>query len=440
MHVECGVDVVVNPSSPCFCKEGIPTNRRGIRALSMHIVCFTVHARLTQLACLFIFTFFFGLQLFFVCHPKFAMSSRIKNSADFETYVSVVQKCLLSWDYKYLKPDWEDVAAAYHDFCLELLSKTGRPSKDLLLKAVKKVHTEASDDAVSFVDRMLSVFQQLRLKARTATSLKKVDVKIRDLVSAAKKDMSTLSPSPSPVNIKGGGSSSSKHYEGRAEIFQQYGLSVDVAKSGSKLVEISSDEDAGNCLQANSPTATKLSIDCEWFDAHELAFKRKYSDGSCVIAATTAGPCGFLMALFPGEEEKETDTPNLALLPIAKKPAAAGKKVAKENAKKRPAALISKDSSTSEEDLEENEPESPKVSKPAGSKVFMKYSKPYRYPNGAYAIRRMAKDDKKQVAQIFSATMDETEVYNIILEASNLLSSGDLIEQEIKQWLQDRIS
>ena len=69
MHVECGVDVVVNPSSPCFCKQGIPTNRRGIRALSMHIVCFTVHARLTQLACLFIFTSFFWPTAFFCMSP-----------------------------------------------------------------------------------------------------------------------------------------------------------------------------------------------------------------------------------------------------------------------------------------------------------------------------------------------------------------------------------
>jgi len=377
------------------------------------------------------------------------MSSRIKNLADLDTYVSVVKKCLVTWDYKYLKPDWEDVASAYHDFCLELIGKTCRPSKELLLKAVKKVHAEAGDDALSFVERMLSVFQQLRAKARTCTSLKKVDVKIRDLVAAAKKHMTThRSPSLSPVHTQGDGSSSSSskpankcENPSRAQIFQQYGLSADLARSGNKPVEISSDEDPAD-LKAHSPAT--LSIDCEWFDAHELTFKRKYSDGSCVIAATTVRPHGFLMALFPGEKEKETDTPNLALLPTAKKPAAATKKLAEDKAKKRPAALISKASSASEqdeEDVEEDEEhESPKASEPTVPKAFMKYSKPYRYPSGAYAIRRMSKDDKKQVAQVISATMDETEVYDIILEASNLLNSGELIEEDVKQWLKDRIS
>ena len=195
------------------------------------------------------------------------MSTRVKNSADLEAYSRVVKKCLLAWDYKYLKPDREEVAVAYHDFCLELLRQTVRPSKELLPKAVKKEHKEVShDDADCFVDRMMSVFKNLRLKGRTATSLKKINVKMRDLVAVAKKEVSSrVSPSPSPVHHKGGSSGSNQpsSENSRAKIFEKYGLPAHMAGTQKMVLEVSSDEDAAYA-KASKPSAAEPSIDCEW--------------------------------------------------------------------------------------------------------------------------------------------------------------------------------
>ena len=177
--------------------------------------------------------------------------------------------------------------------------------------------------------------------------------------------------------------------------------------------------------------------------SHELVFKRKYADGTCVVASPAQGPDGFLMVSFPGEKAKQSDTPNLALLPIAKRPAAAASQVAVDNVKKRPAASleVEKESSTSSEIEELPAAEAATASKPtAALSVFMKYSKPYKYPSGKYAIRRQMKHDKKQIVQIAGENMDEDSVYEVMLEASNLLNSGGLVEEELKQWLNARIS
>jgi translation initiation factor 2B subunit (eIF-2B alpha/beta/delta family) len=358
-----------------------------------------------------------------------AMAKRLKNNAQLHDYVKAVKSCLSKWNYHYLQTNNDDVVGSYFDFLEELLSKTQRPGKELLLQALKKVHAEVEVQEISnFVDRILSVCLYLRAAARTSTSCKKLCPKIRPLVQLLKKQGSQLELSPSPdaervISIPSSSSTSISRAT-RSDIFESYGLQMP-SSSRASFAEIEEIVD--------SPC--EMPGHMEWFDSESNAFKRKLKDNTIVEACLKQGPKGFVMASFPGEEAKEIEVPNLVLLPVEvkKRPASAKAKAAQ----KKPAAKVTEDVNVTE-DSSGDEVVVPEAELPT-STTFFQYSQPYRYPTGVYAVRRATKYDKKQICSAKCKTMPEAELYTVMQELSKLLNSGKVAESDAYAWLKPKV-
>ena len=372
------------------------------------------------------------------------MSKRIKNQADLSEYVKVFKSCLSSWTTEYMKADPDEVATFYFDFIDELHCKTPRPCKELLVKACKKVHPEVSDGEINlFGDRMTTVFKHLRVKARTSTSGKKLPKKIMLLVQRMKGcDSIKTHPSPSPEHNPPSSSSGtfelSSSAPSRASIFEMFGLELPSAKKTTLPIE---DE----VVEIEDSQPVQYEADLEWFDSHEVCLKRQLANGTVQKAVTTKGPNGFLIASFPGESAKQLDVPNLALVPASE---TIFKKPASKETKKRPAAALTAahpvaecdgEDVTSDEGACDDDEVNKGPCKGAPAKVFFQYSAPYRYPNGTFALRRLGSVSKKQVCSAKGKHMPEDEVKRVLTEAQSLLNSGELCEEELKDWLSHKI-
>ena len=200
------------------------------------------------------------------------MATRLKNTAQFNDYVKAVKSSLSKWTYDYINVDQAEVAGRYFDFLEELLSKTPRPGKELLLQAVKKVHAKVDVQEIAcFVDRILSVCLYLRMAARASTSCKNLSAKIRPLVQLLKKHSSSdLSPSPEADRTRGTSSGSTSSTTAKtmtkASIFESYGLQMPSYSKASCVVEVEEIED--------SPVAVPAKC-LEWFDSVSNTYKRK---------------------------------------------------------------------------------------------------------------------------------------------------------------------
>jgi hypothetical protein len=311
----------------------------------------------------------------------------------------------------------------------ELFSKTLRPSKELMIQALKQVHKEVPlPEIIQFVDRILNVCLYLRAAARTSTSCKKLSPKIRPLVKMLKKDSKSdlsLSPSPEACRIEKASSSSmsSTSKLDRAAIFKSFGVELPASAKATSaaVVEIEDSQPDEACMEC-----------VEWFDSTNNSFKRKLHDNSIVEASLHPGPNGFLMASFEGEKPKELEVPNLVLLPVevVKKRPAAGKA---KPVRKKPAAATASEESSAEVEVEET-PHA--KSEP---KSFFRYSQPYRYPDGTFAVRRAMKDTKTQVCSARAKSMLEAELRTVMTQVSQLLNNGQLAETDIKAWLADKV-
>ena len=94
--------------------------------------------------------------------------------ATIDVYVKVVKNNMPSFGHEYQKASMEAVAADYVDFLAELLERTPRPSKDLLIKSARKVHPEVTPEAInSWASKMIDVISHLRAKAKSSTSMTK---------------------------------------------------------------------------------------------------------------------------------------------------------------------------------------------------------------------------------------------------------------------------
>ena len=98
--------------------------------------------------------------------------------ATIDVYVKVVKNNMPSFGHEYQKASMEAVAADYVDFLEELLERTPRPSKDLLIKSARKVHPEVTPEAInSWASKMIEVISFLRAKAKSSTSMTKINPK-----------------------------------------------------------------------------------------------------------------------------------------------------------------------------------------------------------------------------------------------------------------------
>lgn len=354
------------------------------------------------------------------------MAPRLKNNAQLADYVKVVKSCLSTFTQGYLNTDQDEVCGCYFDFLEELFTKTLRPSKELMIQALKQVHKEVSlPEITQFVDRILNVCLYLRAASRTSTTCKKLNPKIRPLVKMLQTDSKShlsLSPSPEVCRTPKASSSSmsSTSKADRTAIFKSFGIEIPASANAQSAAVVE--------IVDSQPDVQYV----EWFDSTNNTFKRKLQDNSIVEACLHSGPNGFLMASFKGEQPKELEVPNLVLLPVQlkvkKRPAAAKA----QPLRKKPAAIASEESS--------DEAEVEEIPDDMGEpKSFIRYSQPYRYPNGTFAIRRAMKDTKTQVCSAKAKTMPEADLHIVMTEVSKLLNNGQLAESDIKAWLSDKV-
>jgi hypothetical protein len=398
--------------------------------------------------------------------------SRVKNVAALDVYIKAVKSNLPQFGHEYQKASLDQVAADYVDFLEELLEKTPRPSKDLLVKSCKRVHPEVAPEAInSWAAKILETISHLRAKAKSSTSMVKISPKIKGLVRLLKKCKETdLSPSPeakrgalkdgrcnstSSFDLESEHASSSLHSAASREaIFAAYGVAADIPKKAmlaiTDVVEIPDSQEAPNKMHSSS-TGKPF----QWFDAVDNCLKRKMKDGTHVLAEMRTGSNGFLIATFDGEDPIELEIPNMVLLPtVIKRPAAKKRPAAASKVKthkKKPVKKLAKDDVDEDDEGEEEELDDPadddvelepvalkSVHPPKKTKVFFKYSNPYAYPNGSVAIRRVGPVSKKQVCSIVSK-LPRVKVISIMSQLTKLLNDGVVSESDAKNWLKDNV-
>ena len=382
------------------------------------------------------------------------MSSRVKNMATLDVYIKVVKNNLPEFGHQYQKTSLDQVAADYVDFLEELLEKTPRPSKDLLIKSCRKVHPEVAPEAInSWASKMIDTISHLRAQAKSSSSMTKINPKIKGLVKLMKKhkDIDAL-PSPelvktkstSPVNVEEiddtkGKSLSSKAT--RSEIFAAYGAQADKPKQlalQDVVVEITDSQDMAK-------PSGKAEVAMEWFDAAMNCVKRRMKDGTYVSAKMLEGDNGFLLAVLDGEDPMETEVPNMVLVPkVMKKPAAMKRPAAAAKTRCSKKAVVPEPEAHDEQEDgdDDDEDEEPAAEiQPAElskAKVFFRYTNPYVYPNGSVAIRRAGPVSTKQVCSIVSK-LPVDNVKSIMSRLTKLLNDGEVSEDDAKQWLKDNV-
>jgi len=412
------------------------------------------------------------------------MGSRIKNSASIDMYVKVIRSNLPAFGQDYLKPSLDQVAADYYDFLDELLDKTPRPTKDLLFKGCKTVHPEAAaEDINAWANKMLEVLVHLRGKAKTSTSMVRINPKIKLLVKKLKKmKQCDLSPSPEQDRCPGStkGSLTSRSSSGvsldndnpstslsskasKHEVYAAYGITNVPKMLATDVIEITESQEEP-LLESKQTKAGEISL--QWYDAAANCLKRKLKDGTQMKAFMSEGKNGFLMATFLDEDPIETEVPNMVLLPTVMKRPSCRKKPA---AYKRPSkkAKTTHDDGEEEDDRDEDaehddddddddnasapveqgacedeDTEQPHISSHASvvpnSKCFFEYSNPYFYPNGTCAIRRKGSVSTKQVASI-KCNLPKKRLHEIMSKLTKLLNNGEVAEAEIKDWLKANV-
>jgi len=369
-------------------------------------------------------------------------STRAKNSAELQDYVRIVRCGLPTWSQGYLAVSQEEVCEQYQDLLQMLIDRTPRLSGELLNRALRAVHPEAKEnDLEVFAKRMNSVYSFLRDKKQQSTSGKKLDKRIRALVEAMRKwTLPRRSPSPDPLALQSSrtssceslkdqdGTAKSSSLNSRAEIFAAFGVQDPVPLS-SAVGRSAAVKGAIHISDSESEQHM------DWYDGSEQCYKRMVADGSIIKASMEKGSQGFLMATFTGEKPRETEVPNLMeearILPVVtrKRPASSSLQVAK-----KPASQLD------EAPLETSQEEpSPVEASPVAPRTFFQYSQPYKYPNGSIAIRRLGSVSKKQVGSIVPHNTSPVEAFAICQEASRLLNSGELAEDELRDWLRTRI-
>jgi hypothetical protein len=131
---------------------------------------------------------------------------------------------------------------------------------------------------------------------------------------------------------------------------------------------------------------------------------------------------GFCVALFEGDMKPvQTEVPNLYHEPCFKRPAAKGQVAPR----KKPAAskVVAKPAEASEGEEEEEVEVDPLASLP--DTIVVKYSTPYRYPSGAWGIRRrFLNGDSKQLFQVKPAGFSDEQIKELCLEAIQKLKDG----------------
>ena len=392
--------------------------------------------------------------------------SRVKNLANVDVYIKVLKSNMPTFGAEYQKASLEQVAADYYDFLEELLNKTPRPTKDLLVKACRKVHPEVAQEAVStWASKILDTICFIRAKAKSSTSMAKVSFKIKGLVRLVKKlkehDPSTekfghsKSQSENSLDdcfIMSEGSKSSSSKATRAEIFAAYGLGNDLGSSKASSTPSTLAIKDREVIEIDPSQDTTAPIALQWFDASENVMKRKLADGTVCNAKMSVGRNGFLMMQFDCETPVETEIPNMMITPVLKRPAASKSKVFKRPAAKKckktnpPDDLEDEDGNDDvpgDDDGGDEEEDDGHLAATTAAEVkpksFFTYSNPYAYPTGSVAIRRKGPESKKEIVSVKFHNLTVDYVKSVMSRLTKHLNDGTVAESEAKQWALDNV-
>jgi len=353
--------------------------------------------------------------------------------------------------HKYLEEDVVTVIDHFSSLMLAILRCTPRPTKECLRTASSIAFPKSANVNV-FADRLYDGFLYCRAKSRTIKDGSRLPGAVRAIVKYMLKQQDTLkvpssweqeegicksksSPLKPPSKTLGqklkhaalkrmvsspilptkhGGSSGSKAFVqptplSRDAILASY---TDVFGSDSEIVEVvASDEEA-------SVPKPKL----EHLDRSSMKMVRILSNGVRQEAKMQPSSTGFCVALFEGDmKPAQTEVPNLYHEPCFKRPAAKGQVAPR----KKPAAskVVAKPAEASEGEEEEEVEVDPLASLP--DTIVVKYSTPYRYPSGAWGIRRrFSNGDSKQLFQVKPAGFSDEQIKELCLEAIQKLKDG----------------
>jgi hypothetical protein len=166
----------------------------------------------------------------------------------------------------------------------------------------------------------------------------------------------STSASPSLVALPDAEVSVNKRLDfSAASIFAAFGLTEPSEPASCSCLEIISSQELLSDGEANKESAAPKpsgtsTINKEWVDSSSLCMLRVYASGQQVQAQLVAGPGGFAVAQFPGEQEvRRTEVPNTVLLARDKG------KVLKRPAKAEPVAKKQKVVEESADEAEEEE-------------------------------------------------------------------------------------
>ena len=416
------------------------------------------------------------------------MLSRLKNNATVDQVARVLRAELADGikESQLLVLDMDEVCDTFAGLMVSLLQVTPRPTKDLMQKAASEAFGKISAAvAMAFGERLCAAFVYCRLKSKSVKSGKKLSpgtkivvnhmLKLQNRLEIPEQPWSPLSGRPPVEKLTLGQKlkqqskvrlvSSSKPAQlplaedddelalpsSRASILALYGCG-----SSDRVVSfLQRTKEPSSCsvvqeIESSQEAMPAANLKLQYLDRAKLCMVRVYSDGSSKVAGLKPSSSGFGVAHFPGESEIPTEVPNLLLKQVSSKrpyPGAAKKRPSSRMTHKRPAgtmqADIQQDVSQGEQEDEGSEEESEEdveadavavVPKPSSKKapetaaeLVVAYSQPYRYPSGAWAIRRrFSHGDKKQVFQICPKGRSDSAKKAICQEALERLLKGEL--------------
>lgn len=323
----------------------------------------------------------------------------------------------------------EQVCVKFEDMLVDILYCHAKPCKSLLTSAAELAYDQhlSKDESCQMAERFMSAYSHCKAKAKSMTSGKKLPPSVKNIctvllkvgdkelasslvekekklkgirpVSLAsqcrRKALEAMSPGPSCKKPKQASFEQVVQPktldDDLTSLRALYGLGPPKAEVGHIEVLSSQEQNssaAGPSLVSSSSTQAEF---VQYETPTEVV--RLYQGGEKIVSKLSQGDNGFAVAKF-GSEVVQTELPNLLLLPLMKKPAAAMKRPAAA-----PAAAPAgsgEEAQEAQEDEEEEEPKeeeeevpdvlpaSDKASLAAtyGEKILVHKPKPYQFDNG----------------------------------------------------------
>jgi len=319
----------------------------------------------------------------------------------------------------------EQVCVKFEDMLVDILYCHAKPCKSLLTSAAELAYDQhlSKDESCQMAERFMSAYSHCKAKAKSMTSGKKLPPSVKNIctvllkvgdkelasslvekekklkgirpVSLAsqcrRKALEAMTPGPSCKKPKQASFEQVVQPktldDDLSSLRALYGLGPPKAVVGHIEVLSSQEQSssaAGPSLVCSSSTEAEF---VQYQTPTEVV--RLYQGGEKIVSKLSQGDNGFAVAKF-GSEVVQTELPNLLLLPLMKKPAAAMKRPAAAPAGSGEEAKDAQEDEEEEEPQEEEDevsdvlPESDRESLAATvvEKILVHKPKPYQFDNG----------------------------------------------------------